>query len=1038
MVGMSNLVLSGQLKLRTDLTIKSGSLGTTHSGISITLSIGDWASLVNSGSITFSSSATATISGKNMASPTSTASASPTSTAIATTTSAITATTRSTPTASTILAATATAVSAATATTTSAAIASTTSEATATTTLVPTATTTWIIGGHPSSGKIAVTNGAAIAVGQLITGIGVPTGTTVTDVDSYVPYNANTIYQRGDFITYSGSTYYSLRPTQPIVSTTSVSGGAISDTTFVVTSATSIVTGQRITGTGIPVGTHVTDVTSTTITIDNAFTGAATGTYNFYDATAPDTRPLDWELLSTLDLTIITVSNPFTSHGTSTYKFYDDITGDTSFVVASAANIEAGQLILGAGLSVGTVVTNVSSTTITVDNAFTAIPYGTYSFHSSIGSTKLGVTISTGIETGQLVTGTGIPSSTYVTNVSSHIITVSNALTATADGTYNFYPATGSTKFGVTSATGISIGQLVSGTGVPATTYVTDVSSNIITVSNAFTAPAAGTYNFYADIGCKTFGVASASGITVGQLVTGTGLTEETVVSAVNSNVITVSNAFTAPAAGTYNFYAGEGSTTFGVTSATGIVTGQLVIGAGIPSGTFVTNVSSNTITIDTAFTDITNGTYNFYAGVVGSTTFNVNNANNIAIGQLVTGTGITSGTTVTNVTSNTITIDTAFTDIADGTYNFSAGTGSTTFGVASATNIATGQIVTGTGIPVGTVVTNVSSNVITVDNAFNAPATGTYNFYAGSGCTTFGVTSATGIEIGQKVTGTGVPSTTYVTNISSTVITISNAFNATADGTYNFYAGVVGSKKFEVSSATDIATGQLVSGTGIVEGTTVTDVTSTTITLSKAFSVLANGTYTFYDPNKLSTSGTVTGTFVVGQVMGSSNDNPIDGITLGTTITNISGSSPNFTLTLSSPVKKVFDSVSTIYAKDTIINTGSGTIGTDYIKLVNLAEFQYITDAFTQNGMTGIPKTGYIWNVTWNNGTGVAKVRMGWDPVTKSLYISPIDTSVSGWNTEVDSQTPPSTASNAGSFTFPAVFSPYTPKTILNQDVWL
>jgi hypothetical protein len=68
-------------------------------------------------------------------------------------------------------------------------------------------------------------------------------------------------------------------------STTQASGGAPAATTFVVSSATGIVIGQLVTGIGLPQGTYVTNLSSTTVTVSNAFTIQATGTYNFYNGT---------------------------------------------------------------------------------------------------------------------------------------------------------------------------------------------------------------------------------------------------------------------------------------------------------------------------------------------------------------------------------------------------------------------------------------------------------------------------------------------------------------------------------------------------------------------------------------------------------------------------------------------------------------------------------------------------------------------------------------------------------------------------------
>jgi hypothetical protein len=81
--------------------------------------------------------------------------------------------------------------------------------------------------------------------------------------------------------------------------------------------------------------------------------------------------------------------------------------------------------------------------------------------------------------------------------------------------------------------------------------------------------------------------------------------------------------------------------------------------------------------------------------------------------------------------------------------------------------------------------------------------ATATYASGGALAATTFVVSNATGISIGQLITGTGIPADTYVTNLSSTTVTISKAFTIHASGTYNFYNGST-KNPIVVSSATD------------------------------------------------------------------------------------------------------------------------------------------------------------------------------------------------------------------------------------------
>jgi hypothetical protein len=79
------------------------------------------------------------------------------------------------------------------------------------------------------------------------------------------------------------------------------------------------------------------------------------------------------------------------------------------------------------------------------------------------------------------------------------------------------------------------------------------------------------------------------------------------------------------------------------------------------------------------------------------------------------------------------------------------------------------------------------------------ATASPTYSSGGAPGATTFVVSSASNISVGQLITGVGLRPETYVTAVSSTTITVSNAFIIQASGTYNFYNGSVFYKKLKL-----------------------------------------------------------------------------------------------------------------------------------------------------------------------------------------------------------------------------------------------
>lgn len=118
--------------------------------------------------------------------------------------------------------------------------------------------------------------------------------------------------------------------------------------------------------------------------------------------------------------------------------------------------------------------------------------------------------------------------------------------------------------------------------------------------------------------------------------------------------------------------------------------------------------------------------------------------------------------------------------------------------------------------------------------------------------------------------------------------------------------------------------------------------------------------------------------------------------------------------------------------------------------ELVNNTLAQDITAVFRQAGMTTLNTlnypgatpdlnsfNAYIFNVTWaDNSTG--KVRMGWYAQTGTLILSVIDTAYTDW--QVSNPARGSGNPNpvlGGTFSFPAVFTPYTPLIESSGDAW-
>lgn len=131
----------------------------------------------------------------------------------------------------------------------------------------------------------------------------------------------------------------------------------------------------------------------------------------------------------------------------------------------------------------------------------------------------------------------------------------------------------------------------------------------------------------------------------------------------------------------------------------------------------------------------------------------------NTAIGGVLTVSGgavATTGTTSSAVTTAT------------------AASGASVLTVASATGIVQGMTVAATGVPNGTTVLLVSGTSITISNQTTGALSATPVYFYQTGAGSFTVASATGLAIGQAVSGQNVPTGATVTNVNGTTISIS------------------------------------------------------------------------------------------------------------------------------------------------------------------------------------------------------------------------------------------------------------------------
>ncbi len=112
------------------------------------------------------------------------------------------------------------------------------------------------------------------------------------------------------------------------------------------------------------------------------------------------------------------------------------------------------------------------------------------------------------------------------------------------------------------------------------------------------------------------------------------------------------------------------------------------------------------------------------------------------------------------------------------------------------------------------------------------------------AGSPTVTVLSAAGLAVGMAVTGPNIPPGTTILGIAGTTLTLSNNASGTGTNVLHTYAAgspagsvttttTAGSTTATVSSAAGLAVGMLVFGPNIPEGTTITAIVGTTLTLS-------------------------------------------------------------------------------------------------------------------------------------------------------------------------------------------------------------
>jgi Ferritin-like domain len=319
------------------------------------------------------------------------------------------------------------------------------------------------IGIPPGAG--AVITAVAAAPNAALTAITGKTSPTLTLVSSVTGLQVNqpitgTFIPAGTYITAVGTNTLTLSANATTASVVAPTGFVtnLSPTITGVSSTTGLIIGQPITGTGIP-----TTPTATTIM---GFTTAAPLTI---------TMSANATVTSLLSLTGAVVS------GSDTIKNLSTING-----------LVIGQPITGAGIptSPATTIIGVGSSSLQMSVPATASSVASVSFTGIVTSGSKNVTLVSsvaGLVSGQQIGGAGIPAGTTMTTITGSTGTIVMSANATATSSV---PITANVTLnsnivsGLGSVAGITLNQTITGTGIPASTTVTQIGTNTITISN--------------------------------------------------------------------------------------------------------------------------------------------------------------------------------------------------------------------------------------------------------------------------------------------------------------------------------------------------------------------------------------------------------------------------------------------------------------------------------------------------------------------------------------------------------------------------
>jgi hypothetical protein len=376
-------------------------------------------------------------------------------------------------------------------------------------------------------------------------------------------------------------------------------------------------------------------------------------------------------------------------------------------------------------------------------------------------------------------------------------------------------------------------------------------------------------------------------------------------------------------------------------------ILGSAISGVNIPQGAVIT-----------AYTPVANSTFTAIANSSLNPTIltEVSSVAGLAQYQPVSGTNIPAGAYITAASGTNVTMSAAANGLSTvAPTGYTTNNSVTITGVSSVSGIVAGAPISGTGIQPNTTVASASGTNIVLSLAANATSLTTFSGLLTNGSSNItSVSSTSGLVVGQPITSTGAgvqAGTTISAIANATTITMSNPAQATTVVTTATPTGTLtnGSATISsVSSFTNVANLEPISGTGIPPGTTITAFSSSakTITMSN---VASNGA--------LSPSGTLTAASNVitgvSSLTGIAVGQPIAATALaisqvtipaGTIVGSINSSNSSITLSPPAAVVNPFPTG--------IVTSGSASV-TSVSSTTGLAVGQSITGNFIPAGTT-------------------------------------------------------------------------------------